>query len=338
MNDSDALLERIDGLDMRGDAAKSPTTPGSPRLGTGDQGANGAVSAGASRYVHLDPATFSDDRPQKFTHSLRGHPLMTLPSFVELARRRPKSRVRIYNAASVTAGERLEGVAEKHASERSFDEMVADIEQNKTYLFIQNVETDAIYAPFVRELLEDVKIALRARGRKMVCGWGWVFISAPGTVSPYHRDHEQTCLLQLTGNKTVSVFPTNDREICSEEENEFFHTQASLQKTVFNESMQPRASTFELGPGDALYMPFSAPHWVQNGPATSMSFSVTYATEDTMSLERAYRMNAFLRKAGLRPKPVGDSSARDAIKQQAWRLVHQARRLLRRDRSTAARY
>src|SRR5262245_43616931 len=116
MNDSDALLERIDGLDMR------------------DRRSNGAPSVGASRYVHLDPATFTDDRPLKFTHSLRGHPLMTLPSFVELARRRPKSRVRIYNAASVTAGERLEGVAEKHASERSFDEMVADIEQNKTYL------------------------------------------------------------------------------------------------------------------------------------------------------------------------------------------------------------
>ena len=61
MDDSDALLERIDGLDMR------------------KRGVNGAMSLGPPRYVHLDPATFSDDRPQKFTHSLRGHPLMTLP-------------------------------------------------------------------------------------------------------------------------------------------------------------------------------------------------------------------------------------------------------------------
>lgn len=310
-------LERIDGLDML------------------DRGGNGKAPATA-KYVHLDPATFSDDRPQKFLHSLRGHPLMTLPSFVELARRRPPSRVRFYNSETVTAGERLEGVADKHGSSRTLDEMIGDIEQNKTYLFIQNVETDAIYAPFVRELLEEVKIALRARGRKMVCGWGWVFISAPNAVTPYHRDHEQTCLLQLTGTKTLSVFPANDREVCSEDENEFFHSQASLAKTVYKESLQPHAETFELKPGEGLYMPFSAPHWVQNGPETSVSFSVTYATEDTVALEHTYKMNALLRRVGLAPKPVGGSIARDAVKQRAYRLVRQARHLLGRDRATGA--
>ena len=312
-------LERIDGLDML------------------DRGGNGA-SRGTSKHLHLDPATFANDGAHRFVQSLRGHPLMTLPSFVELARRRPKSRVRVYNAETVTAGERLEGVADKHGSERTLEEMVSDIEQNKTYLFIQNVEIDSIYASFVRELLEEVKIALRARGRKMICGWGWVFISAPNAVTPYHRDHEQTCLMQLTGTKTVSVFPVDDRDICSEDENEFFHSQQSLQKTVYKESFQPRARTFDLKPGDGLYMPFSAPHWVQNGPETSVSFSVTYATEDSVALERTYRMNALLRRVGLTPKPVGGSNARDAVKQQAWRLVRQARRLLKRDRVGATRY
>jgi len=307
-------LERIDGLDML------------------DRGRNGSAAA-APRYVHLDPATFSDDRALTFLHSLRGHPLMTLPSFVELARRRPKDRVRVYNSETVTAGERLEGVADKYGSGRTLDEMTGDIEQNKTYLFIQNVETDPVYAPFVRELLDEVKIALRAKGRKMVCGWGWVFISAPNAVTPYHRDHEQTCLLQLTGTKTLNVFPVSDREVCSEDENEFFHSQSSLQKTVYKESLQPKARTFELKPGDGLYMPFSAPHWVQNGPETSVSFSVTYATEDTVALEHTYKMNALLRKVGLAPKPVGSSG--DVVKRHAWRLVRQARHLLGRDRATA---
>src|SRR5262245_18919999 len=125
-------LERIDGLDMA------------------DRGRNGTS---ALKYVQLDPATFRDDRPVKFLQSLRGHPLLALPSLVELARRRPKIRVRIYNSETVTAGDRLEGVAEKHGGDRTFVEMVGDIEQNNTYLFIQNVETDPIYGPFVRELL-----------------------------------------------------------------------------------------------------------------------------------------------------------------------------------------
>jgi hypothetical protein len=310
---------------------------GDPGLDMRDPpGGNGA--AARTRYIHLDPATFSDQAPQKMAHALVGHPLMTLESFVALARRRPPNRVRIYNAAKVTAGDDLETVADRHGS-RTFDEMMRDIEQNKTYLFIQNVEQDDTYAPLARELLEDVKISLRARGRKMVAGWAWVFISAPNTVTPYHRDHEQTCLLQLSGRKTLSVWRPDDREVCGEDENEFFHTHSSLKKTIFQERFQPRAQTFELTPGEGIYMPFTAPHWVQNGPETSVSFSVTYQTEDTRQVEATYRMNALLRRVGLQPAPVGLSAVRDELKHQAWRVVDRARSVVRsRKPSSASRY
>jgi Cupin-like domain len=310
-------MDQENGLDMR------------------DRGLKGAKEDARARYIHLDPATFSDARPQKFVHSLKDHPLMTLDSLAELALRRPANRVRFYNADKVTAGESIEKVAEKHATQRSLADMVRDIENNRTYLFIMNVETDPIYAPFARELLEEVKIALRARGRKMVCGWSWVFISAPGTVTPYHRDHEQTCLCQLRGKKTLSVWRPDDSEVCSEDENEHFHAGWSLKKTVYDERFQSRAQTFVLEAGDALYMPFSAPHWVQNGPETSVSFSVTFATEDTISLEDTHKMNALLRRAGLRPKaPAGNENVRDLVKQRAWRVIDRARSVLRRDGSS----
>jgi hypothetical protein len=291
-----------------------------------------------AQYVKLDPATFRDDRPQKFVHGLRDHALMQLDSFVELALRRGPAHVRVYDAKKVAAGSPLETVARDNPGKASFEDMIRRIEGNNTYLFIQNVETDPVYKPFAIELLEEVKIALRARGRKMVRGWAWVFISAPNSVTPYHRDHEQTCLFQLRGEKTLSVFRANDRDVCSDEENDFFHSNWSLKRTTFNDAFQPRAQTFDLTPGEALYMPFTAPHWVQNGSETSVSFSVTYNTEDDIALQDAHKMNALLRRAGIRPAPIGDSRVRDSLKRRAWNALQKARGLIGRPREAQARY
>jgi hypothetical protein len=80
-------------------------------------------------------------------------------------------------------------------------------------------------------------------------------------------------------------------------------------------------------------MPFSAPHWVQNGPETSISFSVTFNTRDTVSLESTYKMNALLRRRGLEPRPVGASVVRDRVKEQAWGVIDRARAALGRTSS-----
>ncbi len=286
--------------------------------------AHAAGNGGGGR-VGLTASLYDATRPMTFAHGLMGHPLMNLDAFAALALRRPPGRVRVYNADTVTAGEDIETVAEKHAAPRSLEEMVRSIEENKTYLFIQNVETDPIYGPLVRELLEEVKTTLRAHGQRMVRGWAWVFISAPNTVTPYHRDHEQTCLFQLQGKKVVRVWDPADRDVCSDEENEHFHANWSLGKTRLNPDYESRAKALEIEPGRALFIPFSAPHWVQNGPTTSVSFSVTFATDTTDAVENAYKLNSRLRGLGLRPRPVGESKVRDVVKGRAWEAIEQAR-------------
>ncbi|HEX4337010.1 MAG TPA: cupin-like domain-containing protein [Polyangiaceae bacterium] len=307
-------MEFETGLDMR-DAPNggAPARHGEPRVG-------------------LTRASYDDTRPGTFAHGLSGHPLMTLGSLAELALRRPANRVRVYDADTVTAGESIELVADKHGTARSLEEMVRAIEDNRTYLFIMNVETDPVYGPLVRELLEEMKQSLRAHGQQMTRGWAWVFISAPNTVTPYHRDHEQTCLFQLQGQKVVHTWNAHDTEVCSVDENEHFHSQWSLSKTVLKPEYAGRDRPFALEPGQALYIPFSAPHWVQNGPATSVSFSVTFATDKTDSIENAHKMNAMLRRRGLSPKPIGTSKLRDAAKDRAFRGIEHVRGILRRGR------
>ena len=65
------------------------------------------------------------------------------------------------------------------------------------------------------------------------------------------------------------------------------------------------ARPFALEPGEAVYVPVKAPHWVKNGPEVSISFSITWRSEWSFREEYARRMNALLRKAGLSPPRPG---------------------------------
>jgi len=43
-----------------------------------------------------------------------------------------------------------------------------------------------------------------------------IFVTSPGSVTPYHMDKEINFLLQIRGTKTISVFSASDREVLSE--------------------------------------------------------------------------------------------------------------------------
>ena len=69
-----------------------------------------------------------------------------------------------------------------------------------------------------------------------------------------------------------------------------------------------------MNPGDGLHFPVAAPHWVQNGPEVSISFSITFQTKDSADRKSLHRLNKQLRKFGLRPSNVGASPWRDRAK------------------------
>ena len=54
-----------------------------------------------------------------------------------------------------------------------------------------------------------------------------------------------------------------------------------------------------------MHVPVIAPHYVQNGPAVSISFSVTFRTHDSDARAALYRMNRNLRKIGEARVAVG---------------------------------
>ena len=157
---------------------------------------------------------------------------------------------------------------------------------------------------------------------------GAIFVTSPGSVTPYHMDHEINFLLQIRGSKTVSVFSASDREVLSELELERHFSGPAIHRNMpFYEHYQKRATVFELKAGYGLHIPTTDPHWIKNGDAVSISFSAAFKTRASLHRGAVYKLNSQLRKVGLKPAPYR-GSLRDAVKYQASRVVGRAQKLL----------
>jgi hypothetical protein len=88
------------------------------------------------------------------------------------------------------------------------------------------------------------------------------------------------------------------------------------------DGMPSDGEAFVLDPGDGVYVPSFMPHWVQNGPAASISLSITFRTRASRRAERIHWTNARMRKLGLSPNPPGRSAAGDRAKESAWIAAH----------------
>jgi hypothetical protein len=138
---------------------------------------------------------------------------------------------------------------------------------------------------------------------------------------------ELNFLLQIRGQKTIHVFPREDRALVGEEDLERFYCGAH-RNLAFRDEFQQKAETFVLQPGDGVHVPVTAPHWVENGPEVSISFSITFQTRESERRGIIYRVNRWLRARGLTPTPAEVSGWRDRAKYFAYRVVRRVRRVL----------
>jgi hypothetical protein len=243
-------------------------------------------------------------------HHLCGHELFSLGRLVELSKRLPAAQVE-YNAGEVPVG--LDP-ARTPRNGLSPEETIRRIAQCRSWLVLKNVERDPEYRRLLEACLAEVRAAATRLTEGMRDPHAFIFVSSPGAVTPYHMDPEENFLLQIRGTKTMSVFDRADRSVVSEPQIERFFTGAH-RNLAWRDDFQRRAQTFDLRPGAALHVPFASPHWVQNGPEVSISFSITFNTRASMRTLHAHQMNARLRRWGVVPVPVGRSALRDSLKQ-----------------------
>jgi hypothetical protein len=132
-------------------------------------------------------------------------------------------------------------------------------------------------------------------------------------LSTYHIDSETNFLLQVHGEKDISIFSKFDREVLPEDEIERFWT-VDNNAAVYKPELQHRAEVIRLVPGNGVHIPVNAPHWVQNDDNISVSVSINYHSWDS-EYAQLYCANYYLRKKlSVRPTPPNRSALLDALK------------------------
>jgi hypothetical protein len=284
------------------------------------------ISTESSPPLGIDPARFSarfDRQPFIVRHRLSDHPLFALPRLIELARTLPEDRVE-YNAGDVPVS--LDP-ARTPRTGLSIDETIRRIEECRSWIVFKNVERDPDYRALLDACLDQVREHSEPIEPGMDRREGFIFVSSPDSVTPYHMDPEHNFLLQIRGRKRVSLFDGDDRTVLSELELEKFYARGH-RNLAFDDVKQPKAQVFELTAGDGLYFPVTWPHWVKNGSEVSVSFSITFRTASSDRREVLYHVNERLGRLGIRLPPVGRSKLADDAKYRAFRALARARRLL----------
>jgi hypothetical protein len=269
--------------------------------------------------VSFDKTTFDPMRIMPVTHQLMGHPLLELPSLIDLAKRLEVTGSVRSHGDDATPATDFTTAPKAHPIKLSVDETIRRIESSKAWMALHNIQNDPTYRMLVDEVLDYVKPMVEEKDPGMCHRAGWIFVTSPGAITPYHMDHEHNFILQVLGKKTINVFDPLDRSIVTEPSLELFHAKLSRDLVVYKDEFQKKAHVFEAEPGMGAYMPTTAPHWVKNGDNVSITVSFTYYTKRTLRDKALYRGNYALRQLGLSPHPVHESTVRDAIKHVAFR-------------------
>lgn len=257
-------------------------------------------------------AVFSESYPgahARLQHKLQDHPLLSLDRLLLLSQALPQRSIE-YNAGDLPIGQRPD---ETPMNGLSPEETIRRIAENKSWLVLKNIEQDGAFEALLNEILGDFSsIVRKATGEMHKCE-GFLFISSPGSVTPFHMDPEHNILMQIRGSKTFHLFSSSISAIVSDEQHEDFHRQDGHRNLPYRDEFEKYDMAISLTPGDALYVPVKTPHWVKVGPEVSISLSVTWRSKASDREARLRQANGWLRAHGRTPPPIGKAPLRDAL-------------------------
>lgn len=253
-------------------------------------------------------------------HHLPDHPLLSIEALAELAESMPVSAVE-YNSGNVPIGIRPEDV---QSNGLSIGETIRTIDTNGSWAVLKNIENVPAYRTLLMDLLGELKSVVEPRTGAMLTPQGFIFISSPGSITPYHFDPEHNILLQLRGTKVMNVWPAGDERFADRREHERYHG-GGHRNLPWQDDFHADAQQVPLAPGDAVLMPVMAPHFVANGDAPSISLSITWRSEWSYRESEAHAANAALRRMGLDPAMPPRWPSYAWARSVGWRIARKLR-------------
>ena len=270
------------------------------------------------------PECFSTHSISQLRHTYHEHPLLQLDALADLALQLvPHGLTRFLRPGTTQTSEFSHEATS--ADGRSVQEVFGQIEEPGSWVALYNVETIAVYRELLEEIVRKASPLYANQQHDLFKIDGFIFISAPPSVTPFHIDRENNFWLQLRGRKLMSVWDCNDREVVRAEHVERFVVNRNLDAVRLRPEHRARALDFDVGPGDGVYFPSTSPHmtscdrsWVSAGNAVSVSMGVVFHSRETRRAAQVHCVNELLRRRlGLSPAYPGQSRWGDAWKQAA---------------------
>ncbi len=253
--------------------------------------------------------------PHKLAHALGRHPLLELDALARLAEALPTESIE-YNQADLPIG--IDGKPDPTGI--PIGETIRRIEETGSWAALKNIEQVPEYAALLADLLAEIQPQIEAKTGRMMKTQGFIFITSPNGVTPYHFDPEHNILLQIRGSKVMTQFPAGDATYAPDEVHEGYHTGGG-RELKWRDELLAGGTEYPLEPGEALFVPVMAPHFVRNGSAPSVSLSITWRSEWSFAEADARAFNGMLRRIGLKPRQPGRWPHRNTAKALGWRVI-----------------
>jgi hypothetical protein len=280
--------------------------------------------------AHSLSEAIASREPVALRHNLCHEPLLTRSAIADLAESLPAEQIEHHLAELpliLPSGE----AAQLPTRPRDIVEGIAG---NGCWMVLWHVERSATYASLVARALVDMRAALPRTEGRLQPTEGLLLVASPTATVPAHVDNHHNVLFQIEGTKEVMVGAYDDPAL---QQRQVEWRYGPARRNV--DRMPDRAARFALGPGDALYIPPYAVHWVIGGDDVSVSLSCNFATEATERDQRVHECNARLRRLHIAPAPPGRSILRDRAKVavlHSWLRVRSLPRAARRHASRLA--
>jgi hypothetical protein len=250
------------------------------------------------------------EHPAEITHDLQDDARLTVAAVADLADRLPRKSVICDTAAQpllVPQGGPPRGVLARPG------DVIRNLVDANAWLTLLNIEDDPAYADLMNTMLDQVQPATIAKGG-MCKRVAFIFVSSPNSVTPAHFDIEHSLLMQVSGAKAVSIGRFESEQTKRHEVERYWDGSHGRV-----EGLPIEIASYTLTPGRGVYIPPVVPHWVHNGPAISLSVTLTYFTGATDRENLVEACNAHLRRVHLNPRPPGESTTADLTKIVAMR-------------------
>jgi len=271
-----------------------------------------------------------DREPFVFPHRLLGHEALSLDNLAKVVAELPTDQV-FASQGILDMNSNFDRAHIEHRPQTSLREMMECIRTANAYVMVRQPEAHPSFRGLFESLKSEVEEIMGAadRGDTARDPMLYLFIASPNSVTPFHIDRYSTFLLQFQGQKTLSVYPAWKSRLVSPRVAESFVARSG-ERPTYDPALEHMATAYSFAPGQALHIPFLAPHHVKNGPDdVSISLSIIFNTDETMRQIGAMRFNDKMRRSlgrfGARPFPAGRNPLIDRAKAFAFQSVSKLR-------------